>query len=226
MLDFIHSIAVPRRTDANPTVVVRAVPAAHAPLLRVGWKTVWSAAHAPLLRVGWKTVWSAVDARKWWWSEVKKGYFDYGIEVFWLDAAEPEQMNGSPPGSAFSTGSFDRAGMMFPYYHTQTYYDGMSAAGSKDFMMLSRSAWAGMQKHRAALWNGDTHSTWPFLKTAVQASILLVSTGRARASLTTALFGPPSVSIFVSKRQRHIPRVRALQLQLHKTCIINVHHKP
>ena len=55
------------------------------------------------------------------------------------------------------------------YFHTQTYHDGMSAAGSTDHMMLSRSAWAGMSKHRAVLWNGDTSSTYAYLKTAIQA---------------------------------------------------------
>ena len=34
------------------------------------------------------------DARSWWWDLVQSGYFDYGIEIFWLDAAEPEQMGG------------------------------------------------------------------------------------------------------------------------------------
>jgi len=60
--------------------------------------------------------------------------------------------------------------MMFPWFHTKTYFDGMTAAGSTDFMMLSRSAWAGMSKHHAALWNGDTHSTFDYLKTAIQAA--------------------------------------------------------
>ena len=54
------------------------------------------------------------------------------------------QMTGTPPGSAFSIGSFEREGMLFPKFHTLTYHEGLTAAGS-DGMMLSRSAWAGMQ---------------------------------------------------------------------------------
>ena len=91
-----------------------------------------------------------------------------GIDIFWLDAAEPEQMGGSPPGSSWSVGSMQRVGMMFPWYHSKTYFDGMQKAGATDGMMLSRSAWAGMSKHRAALWNGDTHSDFSFLSTAIQ----------------------------------------------------------
>ena len=74
----------------------------------------------------------------------------------------------SPPGSSWSVGSMQRVGMMFPWYHSKTYFDGMQKAGATDGMMLSRSAWAGMSKHRAALWNGDTHSDFSFLSTAIQ----------------------------------------------------------
>ena len=108
------------------------------------------------------------EAREWWWGNVKEGYYDYGVELFWLDAAEPEQLGGSPPGSAFSIGSFEREGMLFPKYHTQTYSDGLTSAGS-DGMVLSRSAWAGMQSNRAILWNGDTYSTYAYLEKAVYA---------------------------------------------------------
>lgn len=119
------------------------------------------------------------DARAFWWSYIKKGYFDYGIKVFWLDAAEPEQMGGSPALSSWSVGSMQRVGMLFPYYHTQTYFEGMQGAGAKDGIVLSRSAWAGMQKHRAILWNGDTHSNFDFLKTAVQAGFSVQLSGIA-----------------------------------------------
>ena len=109
------------------------------------------------------------EARAFWWSKVKAGYVDHGVELFWLDAAEPEQQNGSPPRSSWSVGSMQRVGMMYPYYHTQTYSEGLAASGLEDSLVLARSAWAGMQKHRAVLWNGDTHSTFDFLHTAITA---------------------------------------------------------
>tara|TARA_B110000208_G_C11691913_1_gene402583 strand:- start:30 stop:1154 length:1125 start_codon:yes stop_codon:yes gene_type:complete len=109
------------------------------------------------------------EARKWWWANLKEGYYDYGIELYWLDAAEPEQLNGPPAGSAMSIGSFERDGMLFPKYHTQTYHEGLVASGSPDGIMLSRSAWAGMQTNRAILWNGDTWSTYAYLEKAVYA---------------------------------------------------------
>ena len=62
-----------------------------------------------------------------------------------------------------------RVGMMYPYFHTQTYAEGLAASGLSDSLVLARSAWAGVQKHRAVLWNGDTHSTFGFLQTAITA---------------------------------------------------------
>ena len=150
-------------------------------------------------------------AREWWWSQIKKGYADYGIEVFWLDAAEPEQMGGSPPGSAWHAGSMERVGMMFPYYHSQTYFEGLTAMGASDGMMLSRSAWAGMQKHRAALWNGDTHSTFDFLKTAIAAGLGAQLSGIAWWTVRPAPASgrpppAPSVGSGVFRVRRLIPR--------------------
>ena len=37
--------------------------------------------------------------------------------------------------------------------------------------MLTRSAWAGMQRWGAALWSGDTSSHWPSLKVSIQAGL-------------------------------------------------------
>ncbi len=34
-------------------------------------------------------------ARQYVWDQVVKGYFNYGIKVWWLDADEPEQFNGT-----------------------------------------------------------------------------------------------------------------------------------
>ena len=45
--------------------------------------------------------------------------------------------------------------------------------------MLSRSAWAGMSKHRAALWNGDTQSKFSYLKVALTAGLSVQLSGIA-----------------------------------------------
>jgi hypothetical protein len=49
--------------------------------------------------------------------------------------------------------------------------DGLISEGEKDVVMLTRSAWAGMQRWGAALWSGDTSSHWPSLKVSIQAGL-------------------------------------------------------
>ena len=71
--------------------------------------------------------------------------------------------------SSLGTGS--QTGMMFPYYHTRTIHDGLISEGEKDVVMLTRSAWAGMQRWGAALWSGDPPSHWPSLKVSIQAGL-------------------------------------------------------
>jgi hypothetical protein len=50
-------------------------------------------------------------------------------------------------------------------------HDGLISENSSDVVMLTRSAWAGMQRWGAALWSGDTASTFPSLKVSVQAGL-------------------------------------------------------
>lgn len=65
--------------------------------------------------------------------------------------------------------------MMFPNWHTQAIYDGLISTkqrtGLDDVIMLPRSAWAGMSKYGAALWSGDTDSTWTSLQVSVTAGL-------------------------------------------------------
>eukprot|EP01043_Picozoa_sp_COSAG02_P047222 COSAG02_NODE_4503_length_5285_cov_5.431161_1_plen_738_part_00 len=114
-------------------------------------------------------------ARKAYWKHIHSGYYQFGIKVFWLDASEPE-ISTSDAGKAAldfnnSLGTGAAVGMMYPYYHTQTIHDGLISEGEKDVVMLTRSAWAGMQRWGAALWSGDTSSHWPSLKVSIQAGL-------------------------------------------------------
>ena len=62
-------------------------------------------------------------------------------------------------------------GMMYPYWHTRTIHDGLVSEGESDVVMLTRSAWAGMQRWGAALWSGDTSSHFGSLKVSIQAGL-------------------------------------------------------
>lgn len=118
-------------------------------------------------------------ARQYVWSQLKQGYYDYGIKVFWLDAAEPENIGGTPSTATFSVGSIEEVGMIFPLYHSQTIYEGMMSEGEKDVVILTRSAWAGMQRWGAAVWSGDTHSDFGTLQRSIAAGLNIQLSGIA-----------------------------------------------
>jgi len=114
-------------------------------------------------------------ARSYFWSRLHEGYYKFGIKIFWLDASEPEISTKDAAAAAgdynSSLGSGQETGMMFPYYHTQSIHDGLMSEGETEVVMLTRSAWAGMQRFGAALWSGDTQSTWKSLKVSIQAGL-------------------------------------------------------
>ena len=50
-------------------------------------------------------------------------------------------------------------------------HDGLFSEGETEIMQLTRSAWAGMQRWGAALWSGDTTSTFDSLKVSLPAGL-------------------------------------------------------
>ena len=115
------------------------------------------------------------------WERVFDGYVRAGIDVFWLDASEPEVSTADAQAAAdagvYAAGAARDVGLLFPVWHTQTFYDGLvdakggPAAADGEIVMLTRSAWAGMSRHAAALWSGDTQSTFASLKASVPAAL-------------------------------------------------------
>jgi alpha-D-xyloside xylohydrolase len=117
------------------------------------------------------------EARKFIWEQVKKNYYDYGIKVYWLDACEPEIYPMDPHNLRFHLGNGLEVGHLFPLMHHQTFYEGMRAAGEKEIIFLSRSAWAGSQRYGAAVWSGDVPSTFEFLRKQVPAGLNIAMSG-------------------------------------------------
>eukprot|EP01121_Diplochlamys_sp_Union-15-3_P010816 TRINITY_DN3075_c0_g2_i1.p1 TRINITY_DN3075_c0_g2~~TRINITY_DN3075_c0_g2_i1.p1 ORF type:complete len:673 (-),score=107.54 TRINITY_DN3075_c0_g2_i1:44-2062(-) len=100
-------------------------------------------------------------ARQFVWQQVKKGYYDYGIKVYWLDASEPERSTPDASGTYYyKLGRDLQVGMAYPFMHHQTFHDGLKSVGETDIIFLSRSAWAGSQRFGAAVWSGDIPSTF------------------------------------------------------------------
>jgi alpha-D-xyloside xylohydrolase len=62
-------------------------------------------------------------------------------------------------------------GCIYPFFHQQTFFDGLRAAGETEILTLSRSAWAGSQRFGAAVWSGDVASSFAALRAQVTAGL-------------------------------------------------------
>ena len=107
------------------------------------------------------------EAREYLWNICKKNYADFGIDMFWLDNAEPDYNVYDFSNYRYQLGTALSCSNIYPKMYSQAFYDGMKACGKKDFVNLERCAWVGSQKYSQVLWNGDVQSSWECLQDSV-----------------------------------------------------------
>ena len=117
------------------------------------------------------------DTRKYVWDVVKRNYFDKGIHNFWLDEAEPEVHPQQFGHLHFYHGNGAQTAMLYPYYYSKMFHDGLHEAGEEDVILLTRAAYPGSQKFGAAVWNGDIPSTWQALRQSVVSGLSMAVCG-------------------------------------------------
>jgi alpha-D-xyloside xylohydrolase len=108
------------------------------------------------------------EAREYIWQICKKNYADYGIDMFWLDNAEPDYSVYDFENYRYQLGPALSCSNLYPKFYSQAFYDGMMKDGRRNFVNLERCAWVGSQKYSQVLWNGDVQSTWECLSDSVQ----------------------------------------------------------
>ncbi len=122
------------------------------------------------------------EARDFVWSKVRENYVEpYGITAFWLDACEPELKPGFQANLRYHAGPGPEVGNLYPRENARAFDEGLraSGAGADEVITLNRSAWAGSQRHGAALWSGDIGTDFATLRRQIA------------AGLNTALSGIP-----------------------------------
>lgn len=111
------------------------------------------------------------EAREFIWSKVKENYYKYGIDMFWLDEAEPEYSSYDFEHYRHYTGPALKVGNSYPKAHAKAFYDGMKAEGQTDIVNLLRCAWVGSQKYAALVWSGDIKSNFTALRDQLSAGL-------------------------------------------------------
>ncbi len=104
------------------------------------------------------------DARKYYWQLINKGLFQIGADAWWLDTDEPETEGRETNilvTNKVAIGSGARYANLFPLMTTAAVYEGQrNTSEQKRVFILSRSAFAGIQRNSVAAWSGDVESNW------------------------------------------------------------------
>ena len=105
------------------------------------------------------------EARAYIWEKCKKNYYDYGIDMFWLDNAEPDLAVYDFDNYRYSIGPALEVSNIYPQLYAKAFSDGITSIGrEKEMLHLVRSGWAGSQKYATLIWSGDVPSTFESLK--------------------------------------------------------------
>lgn len=104
-------------------------------------------------------------ARKFLWEICKKNYYDYGIDLFWLDNSEPDYAVYDFDNYRYAAGCALEVSNLYPKLYTRAFYDGLTAQKPQNGILnLVRCGWAGSQKYGALIWSGDIPSTFEALR--------------------------------------------------------------
>jgi alpha-D-xyloside xylohydrolase len=116
-------------------------------------------------------------ARQLLWQQLSEHYHADGISVFWLDACEPDVSPESAARAGYAAGPGVQVGNLYALLHAQGVAEGLRSVGEDRPLTLIRSAWAGSQRHGAALWSGDIAPTFASLATQIRAGLNVAMSG-------------------------------------------------
>jgi alpha-D-xyloside xylohydrolase len=117
-------------------------------------------------------------ARQLFWAQVERDLFHRGIDAWWMDATEPDltpvptlegQRTHVNP-TALGIGA--RVLNAYPLLNSEGVYNGQRAAApDQRVFILTRSGYTGQQRYAAAVWSGDTSSTWTAMRKQITAGL-------------------------------------------------------
>ena len=114
------------------------------------------------------------------WDKVKENYYKYGIRTFWLDEAEPEVHPQQYSNLKFYAGNGAHSAMVYSYYYSKMFNEGLKSEGETDIILLTRAAYPGTQKFGSLVWNGDIMSTFEALRLSVITGLSMAMSGIPR----------------------------------------------
>jgi len=115
------------------------------------------------------------EARRYYWQLMNKGLFSLGVDAWWLDTTEPETEGREETillDHKLAIGSGNRYANIYPLMTTGGVYQGQRATtDQKRVFILTRSAFAGIQRNAAVAWSGDINSDFETFKRQIPAGL-------------------------------------------------------
>ena len=139
------------------------------------------------------------DARKMFWAQINTKLFSRGVDGWWMDASEPDMLptptlDGQRAylhPTALGTGAAMLNG--YPLENSKGIYEGQrKVKPDQRVFILTRSAFAGMQRYSASVWSGDTSSTWTAMRAQITAGLGFCLSGLPYWTMDSGGFSVPS----------------------------------
>jgi alpha-D-xyloside xylohydrolase len=111
------------------------------------------------------------EASDYLYQKVKKNYLDLGIDMVWLDNAEPDFVKYDFDHYRYHIGPALSCSAVYPQYYSRAIYDNQVRDGKEKPVNLLRSGWAGSQKYGNVIWSGDVPSTFESFRDQLQCGI-------------------------------------------------------
>jgi alpha-D-xyloside xylohydrolase len=123
-------------------------------------------------------------ARQLFWEQMNEHLYSLGFDAWWMDASEPDILSNSsleyrkalcgPTALGPSTEFLNT----YPLVNAQAIYEGQRGVDpNKRVFLLTRSAFAGLQRYSTATWSGDIGTRWEDMKAQITAGLNFALSG-------------------------------------------------
>jgi len=124
------------------------------------------------------------DARKAFWNQINEKIFSKGVDAWWLDATEPDITSNLPMDERKALMNPTALGPAAKYFNAfslmqaEAVYNGQrSVKPDQRVYILTRSAFAGLQRYAAANWSGDIAARWHDMKAQIPCGLNFCMSG-------------------------------------------------
>ncbi len=118
------------------------------------------------------------DARKAFWNQINAKLFSKGVDAWWLDATEPDVTSNLPMDERKALMNPTALGPAAQYFNAfslvqaKGIYEGQRKTNpDQRVYILTRSAFAGLQRYAAANWSGDIAARWHDMKAQIPCAL-------------------------------------------------------